>query len=148
MKYGLRVKDIMIRHPIAVFPQSTVYSALSKMLRVSVGSALVVDKHNNLIGIMTEGDLLSEIIYKHKNAKKTKVSQIMRKRLITAKEDDDIAHVMDLMKKHKIKRVPIVSGTKLVGLVTETTLAEVTPSLIDVMIEKLKVFKPGFKLRG
>jgi CBS domain-containing protein len=146
-KYGVRIKDVMIRKPVTLSPDMTAYSGLSKLVRHSIGSAPVVDKYDCLLGIVTEGIFLEKIIIHKRNANKTKIKEIMIKKVIVASENDDIGKVMGLMKKHKIRRVPIVDGRQLVGFVTESSLQDVTPGLLDVMIEKLKVLKPDFKLR-
>jgi len=147
MKYGIKAYEIMIRNPVTIKPELSVRKALGKMLRNKVGFAIVVDGKNHVVGIVTEGNFLDKVLYKKKDPDKVKVRDIMVKKVITAKPEYDLEEIFNIMRKHKIRRVPIVDSDKtLLGLITESDLRNISPSLLDVMIEKLKVFKPSFRL--
>src|SRR5208283_3302893 len=70
-----------------------------------------------------ERDLLEKVLEKCRNPKETKVTEIMTKRVIVGKPDMRLDDAAKLMFEKKVKKLPIVEGTRLVGLVTLTDLA-------------------------
>jgi CBS domain-containing protein len=145
MRYGVRVKEIMRRNPLAVRPEETVYRTIKRILAKKVSSAVVTDKKRHVLGIITEGDMLNKIVLQRKNPMKISVSQVMTRNVITEGPDVDLYKISRLMTKHKIKKIPIIEDGKLIGIITETDLSTFQPSLIDVLIEKLKIKEPSFK---
>lgn len=149
MAYGVKIFEIMGRHPLVVSATATVYSALGKMLKSKSGFVLVVDKSKNLIGMLTEGTLLKDVLYKCKDPKKLKVKDVMIRKIITISPEKDINEAMKMFEKKKIRKLPVVDGSgKLVGVVTVEMIANVDKGLMDVMIEKLKMLKPSFRIGG
>ena len=145
MGYGVRVKEIMRRNPLAVRPEETVYKVIKKMRIKNAGTAIITDKKRHVLGIITEGDLLDKLIIQKNNPMKLSISQIMTRNVITTDPDTDLYKISKLMDKHKIKKLPIIENDKLVGIITRTDLSTFQPSMIDVLIEKLKIKEPSFK---
>ena len=145
MRYRIRVKDIMNKKPIVVSPEASIGKAARLMARHKIGSVIVVDK-GVIVGILTEGDILRRAFIKNKSPTKTKVKDIMTKNPITLSVDDDLSKVANIMNKKGVRRFPVVSEGKLVGYLSEKDLLKIEPSIIDVLLEKLKIREPAFKL--
>jgi CBS domain-containing protein len=75
---------------------------------------------------LTERDLLRRVLEKCKNPKETHVFEAMTSHIITGTPDMEIPEATNLMFKNKIKKLPIVEGNKLVGMVTLTDIARAT----------------------
>ncbi|MCD6575965.1 MAG: CBS domain-containing protein [Nanoarchaeota archaeon] len=145
MGYKIRAKEVMSRKPKFVSPDTSIAKAARLMARNKIGSVLVLDR-GTLVGIVTEGDILRRAFIKNKHPTKTKVREIMSKKVLTISPNDDISAAAKLMNSKGIKRLPVVDGGRVVGILSEKDLLKIEPSIIDVLIEKLKIREPTFKL--
>jgi CBS domain-containing protein len=93
------------------------------MVKNDIGSLLVINK-GMPVGIVTERDFTRRGLrsLKDRSVYDTPVSNIMHKKLVTAKPDTPVWDAFELMLKHKIRRLPIIDNDKLVGIVTERDL--------------------------
>jgi len=116
------VKDIMVKEIVTVDPATRIRDAVELMNKNEIG-CLVVMKKGKPIGIMTERDVLKKIVCGCKDPEQTRVSEIMSKPLIVGKVDMDWLEAVKLMLNQNIKKLPILDGERLVGLVTLTDIA-------------------------
>lgn len=139
VKY-MRIIDTMTKTPVVVGPENTVEDCVKLMLKSNVGSLLV--KENDILrGIATEKDLVEKVILKNLNPKKTKISAIMNKVLVTINPDADILEAIKLMTKYEIRRLPVVDEEgKLQGLVTVNDILRLQPQLFELIIDKSRLF--------
>ena len=117
------VKDIMKTSVISIDSSMTVKDASEMMDNVEVGG-IVVMENNIATGIITERDIVRRIVAKNKGYS-TKLKDVMSTPLITINSDETVWELAQLMKVKKIHRVPVTSGSKLVGIVTTTDLARI-----------------------
>lgn len=129
---SLKVEDAMIRDVIAVDATSTVKEAVEIMNEHEIG-CLVVIKNHRLTGILTERDILKRVLAATKDPKKTKVGEIMTTRVFTVSPETDLEEAARLMFENDVKKLPVVSEGKLVGLVTLTDLARFQPEIIRLL---------------
>ena len=118
MTYNILAREVMTLKPVTTSPEKTVYLTLKKMVKYNVGSILVVDKKNNLLGVFTEKDIMKRILLAGKDPKKTKIKDVMTKRVITIGPWEDISEIITLFNEKKIRRIPVVDGKKLVGVIS------------------------------
>jgi len=116
------VKDVMVKEIITVNPTTKIRDAVELMNKNQIG-CLVVTRKGKPVGIMTERDVLKKIVCKCKNPEQTTVSEIMSKPLIVGKVDMNWLEATKLMLDKNIKKLPIMDGERLVGLVTLTDIA-------------------------
>jgi CBS domain-containing protein len=129
----LKVEDVMIEGVITIDSDATVMKAVSLMNENEIG-CLIVTRRGKAIGIMTGRDLLTRVIAKSKNPKKTRVREVMTKPLISGQPDMDLEEATKLMFKMKIKKLPVVeSEGKLAGLITLTDVARFQPQMIRIL---------------
>ena len=136
----MEVEDIMINKVITIDPNATVKDAAKLMNKHEIGCLIAVKK-GSASGIITERDLLKKIVEQAKNPVKTKVHEIMSKRLIVGTPQMEIADAVRLMLQKKIKKLPIVEDGKVIGLITLTDIARTTriePQMIGVIKELRK----------
>ncbi len=109
-----RSQSTIIKDPVTLNKNSTVKDALQIMKKNKIGGIPIVDENNYLHGIVTNRDIRF-----HKDIK-VKLSKIMTsENIITAQNDTDLFKAEQLLKKHKIEKLPIVNTKNiLVGLVT------------------------------
>jgi len=116
------VKDVMVKEIITVNSTTKIRAAVELMNKNQIG-CLVVMRKGKPIGIMTERDVLKKIVCRCKNPEQTRVSEIMSKPLIVGRVDMNWLEAAKLMLDRNIKKLPIVDGERLVGLVTLTDIA-------------------------
>jgi len=122
----------MVESVITVDADSSVMNAVNVMNSHEIG-CLVVTRRGRAVGIITERDLLNRVIAKSKNAKRTLVREIMTKPLIAGRPDMDLEDATKMMFDRKIKKLPVVEGGKLLGLITLTDVARFQPQMIKIL---------------
>ena len=100
------------------------------MNRFGIGSIIVVQGRRP-VGIITEGDVLRKCVERCLDPSICKAKDIMTSPTVTAEEELSLEEAASLMVTHRIRRIPIVCGTELVGIITATDLIENQPSLVE-----------------
>lgn len=139
----MQAKDIMSRDVVTVAPDDTILHAIRLMLQHKVSGLPVVDAGGNLAGIVTEGDFLRRIetetirrrprwveflmgpgplADEYTRAAGRFVSEVMTRDVVSATAETELQDVVDLMDRHHVKRLPVVSGTRVIGIVTRQNL--------------------------
>ena len=115
----------MIRSVITMSPDASAYEAVKISNKNKIGCLVVVD-NNQIVGILTERDLLERVLEKCRNPKETKISEIMTRHVVMGKPDMELSEATRLMFENKVKKLPIIDGNRLVGIVTLTDIARAT----------------------
>ena len=117
----LEVRDVMSKDVATVSPDQTVISASVIMSERRISCIVVVDK-GFVVGVLTETDLLQKVVVGGKDFYEKTVATVMSKSVETVSEDVSVLVASRIMGSKNIKRLPVVTGKKLVGLVTQTDL--------------------------
>jgi signal-transduction protein with cAMP-binding, CBS, and nucleotidyltransferase domain len=115
----------------------TVKVASQNLHEKKVGSMPVLNKNNNVVGIISERDL-SQFIYAERFNSNLPVSQIMTKELVTCDLNTSVTELMDEMTEKKIRHILIMEDKKLLGIVS---IGDVVNHLIDKIKEENKSLK-------
>jgi CBS domain-containing protein len=99
-----------------------------------VGCLVVVDDET-CVGIVTERDLIERSICQRRDPEKTKVREIMSQNIKVVYALDTAEKALETMKKYKIKKLPVISSEKVVGIVTITDIAEARPEISKRFME-------------
>ncbi|MEM3737106.1 MAG: CBS domain-containing protein [Candidatus Bathyarchaeia archaeon] len=118
----IQIKDLMSSPVTTIGPSKTAYDAARIMNDRRVSGLAVVDEDGNPVGVVTEKDLARKIIAERLDPVAVKVGDIMSKPPITISSNHPIEDAVRLMAKNKIKRLPVVEGDMLVGIITVTDL--------------------------
>src|SRR6266702_1163094 len=146
----MRAHQIMTRSVISVTPEATVLEAANVLLRSHISGLPVVNEAGKLVGIVSEGDFLrrSEIGTQRKRGRwlrfvlgagqaatdfvqenGRRISEVMTRDPLTITEDTPLEEIVTLMQKNGVKRLPVLRGEKLVGLVSRANLLQAVASL-------------------
>jgi CBS domain-containing protein len=145
----MKAADVMVHQVITVRPESTIRDVAALLIAKHISAVPVTDADGKLLGIISEGDLLrrtetdterrrsrwlklfvlndtltAEFIKSHSR----KVSDVMTRNVIVARADTPLHEIATLLEQNRIKRVPIVEGNKVVGLVSRANLVEALAS--------------------
>jgi len=122
----MKVSELMVRNVITLQTDASVYDAVKLLNKNKIGCLVIVRQDNQIVGILTERDLLERVLEKCRNPKETKVSEIMTRNVISGTPDMDLLEAARIMFKIKVKKLPITDGNRLVGIITLTDIARTT----------------------
>jgi CBS domain-containing protein len=128
------VEEVMSRKPRIGTPDMTVRQAATIMKKEDVGSLIIIEK-NEAVGMLTERDLLEKIVSEGRSASRTKVGSVMTQPLVTVGPKETITNAARMMATLKLRRLPVVSRGKLIGILTENDVLKLSPSLIELTRE-------------
>ena len=132
------VSDVMNTDVKTISPDENVLEAAMTMVEFKIG-CLVVTRKDMLAGIITDSDIMERVVAEDKRASEVKVREVMTKDLVLIEHDRDISDAADIMDKSNIKKLPVISGKSLVGILTAADLAKAQPALVE-KISSLMVF--------
>ena len=146
----MKVQDIMTRKVLSIEANASVLQAIRSMLQNRISGLPVVNAHGNLVGIVTEGDFLrraetrterqrprwleffagpGRLADEYVRTHARKISDVMTPEPYTVTEDTPLEDVVQLMEKRRIKRLPVVRGKALVGIISRANLLHALASV-------------------
>jgi len=130
----------MVTDVVTVGANVNVRRAVRVMNDFEIGCLIVVE-NGSVVGILTERDVLKRVVDEGRKPEETLVKDVMSKPLITISSEASLENAIELMFKHKIKKLPVVENGKLVGLVTFTDLVRAEPTLIQTIRRLMEVYE-------
>ena len=124
------VEEVMHTDVKTIGKESTVQEAAEEMKKFRIGSLIVV-KNSKLLGIITERDILDKVVAEGESASETKIKDIMTKEVIMISPDRDAGEAAEIMSEKKIKKLPVIKGDKLIGIVTASDLCAAEPKMME-----------------
>ncbi|HTV87660.1 MAG TPA: CBS domain-containing protein [Stellaceae bacterium] len=139
----MKLGDIMTRPAITVGPETTIAAAAQLMVQRRISGLPVVDAAGTVVGIVTEGDLLrraelgterrhrrwlefiispGRLASEYAGAHARKVGQVMTEDVISVGPQDPLDAAVRLMQRRHVKRLPVIDGGRLVGIVSRADL--------------------------
>jgi len=122
-----------------IAPEATVYDALAVMAEKEVG-ALLVMTNNRLVGIISERDYARKIILQGRSSKDTTVQEIMTGAMYTVSPGDTVDECMRIMTHHRIRHLPVMENTSLVGVISIGDLVNAIISEQAQTIDQLHMY--------
>ncbi len=139
----MKVSDIMTHPVITVTPETTIGEAAELMIRHRISGLPAVNAAGEVIGIVTEGDLLrraetgterrrsrwlefliapGRLASEYAHAHGRRVGEVMTDAVISVGSDDPVADLIEVMERRRIKRVPVIDEGRLIGIVSRANL--------------------------
>ena len=110
----MNAKDIMTKDIITVSPTMSVKTLAMTLIKNQISGAPVAGKDGTIVGVVSEADIV---------AKKGKdVRSIMSKKVISVAENTSVEQIAQLMTTHAIKRLPVMNGESIVGIVSRADI--------------------------
>ena len=111
--------DIMTRNVITMKPTTKVLDAMDILVDNKISGAPVIDDNGAVLGVVTERDLLVSVRFlRMQPSRELHVQQFMTKNVITFPEDIPVENLIQVMLCQNIKRIPIVTDNRVVGIVS------------------------------
>jgi CBS domain-containing protein len=125
-------QDIMVRRVRTVRPEERVFQASKMLTRAGHSGAPVVDDQHRLVGMLSEVDCIRAFLNAvHHGHPPSLVSDVMTREVISITEDLGILAIADLVVRKKLRRVPVVRGSLLVGLVCRRDVLERAQAIFE-----------------
>ena len=110
-------RDIMTRKVYTIRSDASAQEAAQLLDQHRISGLPVVDEGSDIIGIVTEADIISKV-----DREGLRVSEIMSNEIISVNEETPVSEIALLLTERKIKRVPVVQDGKLVGIVSRADI--------------------------
>lgn len=126
--------------PVTFSPDATVSEALNTMIEKKIGSIVVVNTENNVIGMVTERDMTHIVLAQKMDIETTLLRDIMSTNIRAAEEDDSLIDWMQTMSHQRFRHLPIIDkDKKLIGLMSQgDCLAFTFPDLSEKIMRDLR----------
>lgn len=115
-----RVRELMTVGVVTVTPEDSVETALRRMIDHDIGAVVVVEGESP-VGVFTERDVTRRVLT-DPDLLARPVREVMSTPVVTTEPDAEIVFVFETMNERKIRRLPVVEGGRLVGILTERDL--------------------------
>ncbi len=137
----MKVSDVLAikgRRVVSIPMGTTVLESMSIFSTNRIGSLLVVDKDENIQGIVCARDVLMATLKHVEDIRTVVVEEIMTTDLIVATENDDIDYIQAIMTEKRIRHLPILEGKKIIGLIS---MGDVVSAQVQKKEVELRYFK-------
>ena len=114
----MNVRDCMNTHLVCVSPEESVAVAARLMARHNIGALPVRARDGSLCGIVTDRDLVLRCMALNRSAEETAISRIMTARVTSVSPQAGLDQAASIMAKEQIRRLPVVEGRRLVGMLS------------------------------
>jgi CBS domain-containing protein len=125
-----------------VAPDTTVFDAIRLMAEKNIG-ALPVLAGERLVGIFTERDYTRKVALMGKTSKETRVREVVARETVTVTPEDSVEDCMRLMTANRVRHLPVVAGTTVVGIVSIGDLVNWIISTQNAAIEQMEQYIAG-----
>ena len=131
---SLCVKDVMARRVLLVEASSSAKNAARMMNKFGVRS-LIVSSEGDVVGILTERDILTRVVASGQDPEQVEVGEIMSEPIIVVNPDTPLEQAVQIMLMERIKKLPVMEKEegkiKMVGILSMTDIARIQPHLIE-----------------
>ena len=140
------VKDVMSAPVLMIDSKKTARDA-GKLMRKHRKGFLVVTEKNKPAGVISESDLIEEVVCKNVKAGKIKLEDLMHEPIIAVDPEDDILTASRKMKGNNVHRLPVVSNSRVIGVISLTDIARTSPEMLELLEYRLKMKERPFEIK-
>ena len=119
-------REVMSKNVQVIKSSETVAQAAKRLAEVGVGAMPICDG-DRLKGMITDRDIVTKVVAKGKNPESVRAEELETGKPVTIGADDSIEEALQTMASHKLRRLPVIDGHSLVGMVSQADLAKALP---------------------
>lgn len=139
VQVDLSVKNIMSTN-LVTFKEGDLVSEVCKAMAKNKISCVLIVKRGRPVGVISERDIVRKINARQRFSKDVSAGVVMSARLKSVEQSESIFEAVKIMRKNRIRRLPVMKRGRLVGLVTETDILRATTNLFKFLNESLVLF--------
>ncbi len=121
------VREIMSPRPECVGENETLLDAARKLAQLGVGSMPICGEDNRLKGMLTDRDIVVKALAQGKDPASTRAGELAQGKPVTIGADDSLDETLKTMAEHRVRRLPVIDGHDLVGIVAVADIARSLP---------------------
>jgi CBS domain-containing protein len=121
-----KCSDVMTREVVTCSPADSIVEAARLMKQEDIGPVLIVENNDSrtLVGILTDRDIVVKAVAEGLDPQTTRIEQVMSKKLVTCRTDDDVDVAMNAMAQYQLRRIPVVGeNMRLEGIISQADVA-------------------------
>jgi CBS domain-containing protein len=122
-KMSRTAREIMTGRPECVGESETIIEAARKMKSLDVGALPICGEDDRLKGMITDRDVVVKVLAEGKDPASTKAAELAQGKPVTIGADDSAEEALRTMAEHKVRRLPVIDGHELVGVLSQGDLA-------------------------
>lgn len=120
-------REIMTADPTCIGENDTVQKAARRMKELKVGSMPICGSDNRLKGMLTDRDIVIKVIAEGRDPANTTAGELAEGKPATIGADDDAREILRTMGQHQVRRLPVIDGHDLIGIVALADVARALP---------------------
>ncbi|MFF4381192.1 CBS domain-containing protein [Kitasatospora sp. NPDC001547] len=120
-------REIMTEGAECIGEQETVLEAAKKMTELGVGALPICGTDDRLKGVLTDRDIVVKVLGAGKDPAQVKAGELAQGEAVTIGADDDANEILRTMGSHQVRRLPVIDGHRLVGIVALADVARALP---------------------
>jgi CBS domain-containing protein len=118
-----QVREVMTSKPASCSAQDSIADAARAMASEDVGPIPVVEEGDQLVGVLTDRDIVVRVVAEGRDPQSTSVGDVASFDPATVSPDEDLDRALQLLADRRVRRLPVVEGGKLVGIVAQADIA-------------------------
>jgi CBS domain-containing protein len=131
-------RDVMTSGCECIGENESVVEAAKKMAGLDVGALPICGEDDRLKGMLTDRDIAVKVLAQDKDPSSTRAGELAEGKPVTIGADDSVEEALRTMKDHKVRRLPVIDGHDLVGIVTQGDLAtEIDEQQVGDLVEAI-----------
>jgi CBS domain-containing protein len=119
-------REVMTQGAECIGENETVQDAARKMADLNVGALPICGEDDRLKGVLTDRDIVVKVLAQGKDPESTKAGELGEGKPVTIGADDSVSEAISTMKEHAVRRLPVIDGHELIGIVAIGDLAKST----------------------
>jgi CBS domain-containing protein len=120
---GKKARDVMTPDAECIGENETILDAAKKLAELDVGAMPICGEDNRLKGMLTDRDIVVKVLAQGKDPSSTKPGELGDGKPVTIGADDSVEEALETMAQHKVRRLPVIDGHDLIGMVSQADLA-------------------------
>ncbi|GAA3323067.1 MULTISPECIES: CBS domain-containing protein [Paeniglutamicibacter] len=120
-------REIMTGSAECIGENETLEEAARKMLQLDVGSLPICGEDNRLKGIISDRDIVTKCVAQGGDPRTTRAGELGEGKPVTIGADDSIEEAISTMQSHQVRRLPVIDGHELVGMLSQADIAKNYP---------------------
>jgi CBS domain-containing protein len=122
-----KARDVMTPDAKCIGENDTVMDAAKQLAELNVGSMPICGEDDRLKGMVTDRDIVVRVLAEGKDPSSMKAGELGRGKPVTIGADDSIEEALDVMAEHQVRRLPVIDGHDLVGIISQADIAGELP---------------------
>ena len=121
-----KCNEVMTKNPVCCLPNDMVAKVAQLMKSKDIGPVPIIENEQTkkLVGIVTDRDLALKIVAEGRDAKSTKAEEVMTRKVVTCRGEDDVQKALDAMSQRQLRRIIVVDNdNKIVGIIAQADVA-------------------------